>query len=323
LKLKLVFGAAVAVAAATLAVAFVNDDVFQGVIVKQPYDAVKHGKGGGKPGTTQILYHNGPVMHKGTVYLIYYGNVAANTQTIINNFLSDVNGSAPWSVNGTYYDLAPQPSPGPVQSTYNFTMPSGVVNSHGWDGSVFYDNYSQGSSLGTSSTQKIVAHALSTVSPDPSGVYIVITSPDVKVSGFCTSFCAYHSSSSTIANGFKIRYALVPDPTQKCSGCNGGIAVYGDKVTPNGDMGADTITDDIMHELSETVSDPDINAWYTSGGSENGDLCNYVYSGSGATVQTGTDVQGNTFHYNFSNGNRKYLIQLIWKNTLAGFCSAQ
>lgn len=319
MKLKLVFATALVAAAATVIVAFSSDDIFQGISVKTPFDPSLHGKAG-KTASTQIVYHGGPVMHPVSVYYIYYGAVSTSVQTIMNDFLTDLNGEPPYHVNTTYYDTAPQSLPGPVLPTYAFNLPAGSSTGV-WDNSVYRDNYSQGTQLGTSSVQKIVAHALAGGVPGPNGVYVVITSPDVKISGFCKSFCAYHNSSPTIVNGGQIRYALVPDPTQKCSGCNGGIAIYGDTTTPNGDMGADTMTDDLMHELSETVTDPDINAWYTQGGAEVGDLCNYVYSGSGANVYTGVDGTGKTYHYNFTNNGRRYLIQLIWKNLGAGFCA--
>ena len=319
MKLKLFLAAALVVSAATMVVAFSSDDTFQGISVKTPFDHSLHGKNASTAGT-QIIYHGGPVMHPVSVYYIYYGAVSTSVQTIMNDFLMDLNAEPPYGVNTTYYDTAPQPSPGPVLPTYTFNPPTGSKTGV-WDHSVYRDNYSQGTQLGTSSVQNIVANALAGGVPGPNGVYVVITSPDVKISGFCKSFCAYHNSSSTIVNGSLIRYALVPDPTQKCSGCNGGIAIYGDTATPNGDMGADTMTDDLMHELSETVTDPDINAWYTKGGAEVADLCNYVYSGSGATVSTGMDRSGNTYHYNFANHGRRYLIQLIWKNVGAGFCA--
>ena len=256
--LRLVLATALVVAGATVVVAFSGDDTFQGISVKTPFDPSLHGKNARTAGT-QIIYHGGPVMHPVSVYYIYYGAVSTPVQTIMNDFLVDLNGQLPYAVNKTYYDTAPQPAAGPVPTTYTFIPPTGK-NTGGWDKSVYRDNYSQGSLLGTSSVQNIVANALASRAPDPYGVYVVITSPDVKISGFCNSFCAYHNSSSTIVSGSRIRYALVPDPTQKCSVCNGGIAVYGDTATPNGDMGADTMTDDLMHELSETVTDPDINA---------------------------------------------------------------
>ena len=48
---------------------------------------------------------------------------------------------------------------------------------------------------------KIAANALAHGVPGPNGVYVVITSPDVKISGFCTSFRAYHNTSTTIVSG--------------------------------------------------------------------------------------------------------------------------
>ncbi len=81
-----------------------------------------------------------------------------------------------------------------------------------------------------------------------------------------------------------------------------------------------------MHELSETVTDPDINAWYTQNGAENGDLCNYVYATASNPIQTGSKtVKGvkYTYHKNFTLNGHDYLIQFIWKNAGAGSCAAQ
>ena len=89
-------------------------------------------------------------------------------------------------------------------------------------------------------------------------------------------------------------------------------------------MGADTMADDIIHELSEAVSDPDISAWYTQSGAENGDLCNYVYGTAIPVVNS-----AGTYHYNVTvpkatQGSRQFLIQQIWKNNgaLSGACAS-
>lgn len=310
-------------AAAGLAFAIASNE-FGDLPVKQPYSAATHGKGS-KPSSTQILYHGGPVMNiSNSVYAIYYGTqFAATTQPIINDFLYGLNNSPEYGVNTTYNAGGTTPA---IPPGYSFKPPSSPsANPHG---SVYWDNYSEGAQLGNSSVPKIVANAINNgLRYDASGVYLVITSPDVKIAGFCNSFCAYHTASditvSTASNGrVHVRYALIPDPTQRCSACNGSIAVYGDSITPNGDLGADTMTDDIMHELSETVTDPDISAWYTQTGAEVGDLCNYTYG----TVKTGVSG-GQTYHYNaylptIGGGYRPYLIQQIWKNAGAGFCAS-
>ena len=298
-----------------------GDEVSEKFIGKKPFHAEAPRK---TSASTQILYHGGPVMNiSNSVYVIYYGTgFASTTQAIINDFLFGLNGSAQFSVNGTY-DAGPNTPL--IPATYSFIPPQGNPGQNP-SGSVYLDSGSQGKQLGSAAVPNIISNALQNGLPsDPNGVYLVVTSPDVKIAGFCASYCAYHTDTNVNAgNGTAhVRYALIPDPAQRCKGCNGGLTVYGDTTTPNGDFGADTMTDDIIHELSETVTDPDISAWYTRSGAENGDLCNYVY---GAT-ETGVNSTGATYHYNAvlpttSRGSRPYLIQQIWKNSGAGFCSS-
>jgi hypothetical protein len=317
-KLKVGFCAAILTAAATAGITYASGDDFHGLILKKPYDSSVHGNGNApKPVSNQMLYHGGPVMtHSNSVYVIYYGTFPATTEPVIDDFMFGLSGTSALAVNSTYTDMA-TPTAHAVPNYYTFTKPIGTRIPNSVNGSVYWDDYSQGKQLGNNDIPKIVGNAIGNAGKLPinqDAVYLVVTAPDVKISGFCTSFCAYHTTSTSIASGFHIRYALIPDPTQRCTGCNGGIAVYNDLTTPNGDMGADTMTDDIMHELSETLTDPDINAWYTKSGAENADLCNYIYG------TTSTDANG--AHYNITFGGKNFLIQLLWANTGVGACSA-
>jgi len=273
------------------------------VSVKLPFDA--HQAKGGRGGNTTIKYHGGPVL-LGTVpiFVIYYGAVPSGTQTIIDDFFTHLGGTPQFDVNQTYYDSQMRH----VLGALSF---SSRVN-------VYLDNYSQGvgATLGSSSIPNIIQAAIAApkgLPADPTGVYFVITSPDQKVSGFCTSFCAYHTR--TTINGTDIKYALVPDPGQACTGCDGNVAVFKEDTTPNDDRGADEVTDSAFHELSEAVTDPDLNAWYTSNGSENGDLCNYNYG------TTAVYIAPNGSHANAHIGSRDYLIQTMWENASPGFCA--
>jgi streptogramin lyase len=92
-------------------------------------------------------------------------------------------------------------------------------------------------------------------------------------------------------------------------------AVYGQTVTPNGDQGADEMTDSIMHELSETVTDPEGTAWFTSKGDENGDLCNYTYRTPLSPGPTNGATANVTMNGHF------YLIQKIWTNVAPQHCA--
>ena len=60
----------------------------------------------------------------------------------------------------------------------------------------------------------------------------------------------------------------------------------------------------IAHELEETVTDPDLNAWYDRSGAENGDKCAWTF-GTQYTVANGAKA-------NVHLGARDYLIQLNW-----------
>jgi hypothetical protein len=287
------------VAASALTIGVIAQSNEESVVVKKPYDQSLN-KGNPHGTGPTILYHGGPVLLSTVpLYVIYYGMVPGGTQTIINTFLTDLNGSTPFAVNKTY------------------TQGSGaaVSGSLGFPTIHLDSGASQGTSLGSNTVAAIIQHAFANgLKPDSSGVYFVITAPDVSVSGFCKSFCAYHTKSTTIAPGYTIHYALVPDPGQSCTGCDGNAAVYHQTATPNGDPGADEMTDSIMHELSETATDPDLNAWFTKNGEENGDLCNYFYGTS--PLYTVNGATANTL----LNGHY-YLIQYIWRNSTPQVCA--
>jgi hypothetical protein len=235
--------------------------------------------------------------------VIYYGSgFPGTTQDIVNKFLGGLGGTPQFKINTTYCES---------QTTDCTTTSVSGSLSFFETTNIFVDaGASQGTSINSGGVTKILQHALSTLTvgflpTDDGAMYIVITAPDIKTGGFCTSFCAYHSRSTTVVSGHVIHYAFVPEPGSKCTACDGNFAM-GETTTPTGDAGADEMVDSIMHELSETVTDPDLNAWYTSSGAENGDLCNYIY-GKPLGISNGAS-------YNATWGGYSYLIQLIWKN---------
>ena len=275
--------------------------------VKIPYDQSKSHP---KTSTPTILYRGGAVMtgFPVNVYLIYYGDVPQGSQNIINTFFTDLR-TAPNSffrVNDTYYDS----TEATVNPTFDFAPVTGMV---------YIDNPpSQGTHIGARDIPNIVRNAIQApngLPADDNGVYFVLTAPTVAAAGFCKSYCAYHTSSTAIISGKTIKFALVPDPGNDCGGCDGNVAVYGQNVTPNGDPGADEMTDSIIHELSETVTDPLGTGWLTSNGEENGDLCNFTY---GTPLKNGP-ANGATANVQM-NGNF-YLIQQIWTNVTPQHCA--
>ena len=69
----------------------------------------------------------------------------------------------------------------------------------------------------------------------------------------------------------------------------------------------------VAHELEESISDPDLNAWCDSQGNENADKCAWTF---GATY-----TAGNGSLANMNLGGLDYLIQQNWVNASGGYCA--
>jgi hypothetical protein len=247
-----------------------------------------------------ILYHGGPVMMTGKdLYVIYYGSFSSTQRTILDNFLQNLGGSTAFNVNSEYSDSTGQT----VSNILNYSPTRDS----------FQDSYSLGTSLSSGFDVKIIRTAIANghLPSDANGIYILTISPDVKLPK--SVWCAYHWHSTSIVAGVDLKYAVAPDPPQSLySSCSGNVANFGDTTSPNGDIGMDAVTDDLMHELSETATDPDGNAWFTKNGEENADLCNFIYGN--------TFLAPNQSHANHVFGNRNYLAQAVWDRAGA-FCS--
>jgi hypothetical protein len=242
-----------------------------------------------------ISYHGGAVMLGTThVYFIWYGNWASSSATtILADWAKSLGGSSYFSINTTYYDGSNRK----------------VSNSVTFGGAVF-DNYSLGSTLSDNSIYTIVATAIANGSLplDANGVYFVLTSADVaETSGFCTQYCGWHSSATF--NNVSSQFAFVGNTVACPFACEGSPGNH-----PNGNEGADGMASIMTHELEESVTDPNGDAWYDNGGNENGDLCNFNF---------GSHVYGtaNGSIANVQLGPRNFLLQEDWVNASGGYCS--
>ncbi len=241
---------------------------------------------GSTSSTSPILYHGGPVMG-GTpnIYLIWYGNWNQSNgsdttagQQIVRDFVTNIGNSPYFSINTSYG----------VTGAVNFNQET-------------TDAYSFGNRLSDANVQSVVKNAISygRLPSDTNGVYFVLTSSDVSErSGFCTRYCGWHTAMSTFGG---IRYAFVGNANRCLSSC----AIQ--SVGPNGNAGVDGMISVIAHELEETVSDPNLNAWYDGSGAENADKCAWTFghsqyqavNGAWANMHLGTrnyEIQRNLLH---------------------------
>jgi hypothetical protein len=268
-------------------------------------DTAPTGKGGGvhglkgadveSPAAGQIVFHGGPVMTNTNginVYLIWYGNWSGNTATtIIPEFLTHEGASPYYAINTTYYD-----------KNNNFVKP--IVNLAGQT----TDAYSHGSALNDAAIAAIVKQAVTTkkLPRDQNALYFVLTSQDVnETSGFCTAYCGWHNHGT--AGGGDYKYSFVGNAARCLSAC------AWQSTSPNDNPGADGMLSVIAHELEETVTDPDLNAWYFTNGQENADACAWTF-GTTYTAPNGSLANMNIDGYD-------YLIQQNWIQSTAGKCA--
>jgi len=240
-----------------------------------------------------INYHGGPVLYSGVhVYLIWYGNWSGNTSTaILPALVTGLSGSPYYNINTTYYD-------GSNRKVPNTVTLAGQTS----------DAYSQGSSnLSDNAITAIVASAITggRLPSDTNGLYMVLTSADVTKSGFLTQYCGWHTNGSI--GGADIKYAFIGNP-----GNNAACAAQ-TTASPNGNVGADAMASVMAHELEETATDPDLNAWWDTRGYENADKCAWTF-GTTYTTSNGSKA-------NMKLGSLNFLIQRNWVNASGGYCA--
>jgi len=257
-----------------------------------------------------INYHGGPVL-KGNpvpIYLIWYGNWngtgsnTAATVSLVENYINTLGNTPRELVNTTYGDT------------------TGNVSGNVTVGGAIFDTGSQGTRLRNSRLTAIVQRALSNGLPtDPNGVYMVLTSSNVSEQGFCSSFCGFHTHQTI--NGTDIKWAFVGNPDRCPSGCE--AQTTGPNSPNTGVGGADGMINVIQHEHEETITDPDLNAWFDASGQENSDKCNFNF-GATTACTTGSlcSAAGNSAgaRFNATHGGNNWLVQQQWENAAGGKC---
>lgn len=245
-----------------------------------------------------IEYNGGPVMlGPHNVYFIWYGNFSGNIAlTMLPDLIKGFNGSQYFNTNTTYGDAT-----------------GNIANTVAMAGQVF-DNYSQGKALNNTTFANVINKPLNagTLPVDPNGIYFILTSPDVTMSGFCTTFCGFHTFGTFGATDIKV--AFVGDAATQCPATPGVPGCSAQTLSPNANEGADAMASVMAHELNETITDPDGNAWFhvnTAG--EVGDLCNFKFGTTFPAL--------NGAHANIVLSGRQFLIQQNWLNSGGGSCA--
>lgn len=207
------------------------------------------------PGSN-LIYHNGPVIHAAAVVSIFWGpswtpTTTGSTANQLINFFGQFGTSGEYNVITQYYDNAT----GNIQLanlTQNYWQdPSNPSSQNVTDAMVqaeVVNAFNHGVAINSSTIYEVFI---------PNGYYASFGNSD-SCGGPNLQFCAYHSNFNY--NGTNIKYSSMPYPS--CSGCQWS----GWSVAQNLDHFA-------CHETREAVTDPDGSAWYDRRGNEADDKC--------------------------------------------------
>jgi len=235
------------------------------------------------PAAGPMTYHGGPVMSKANTYAIYWvpptlqtgaaTSLSAHYQSVVNSFLTLYPGHGIGNNNTQYYAKSGLFFWYYVQNAGSFA--GSYVDNSPYPASGCFDAYTPGNCLTDGQIQAEIQKVMTLKgwTGGTNNMFLLFTSSG---EGSCAgascaygSYCAYHSY---FLNGSTpVIYGNEPysDPS---------LCQVPGTPSPNGDAAADAAANVASHELSEAITDPELNAWYAGSLSgEIGDLCAWNY----------------------------------------------
>jgi hypothetical protein len=235
---------------------------------------------------TPMTYHGGPVMTSANTYAIFWipahlqsgaaTTLPAHYQSVVESFLQlyphhglDNNNTQYYQVTGSSFFRFTNF----VQNTGAYV--AAYVDTAPYPSSGCTDWYTGSNCLSDSQIQSEIERVM-TLNGWTGGInkmYLMYTSSgEGSCSGYScayTDYCAYHSYFGSAAN--PVIYGNMPyaDPA---------YCQVGGTPSPNGDAAGDAAANVTSHELTEAITDPELNGWYAGDlGHEIGDLCAWNY----------------------------------------------
>ncbi|HEY5950229.1 MAG TPA: hypothetical protein VIV40_32260, partial [Kofleriaceae bacterium] len=252
--------------------------------IAEPHDAkVVHVRGQARPttgGSPNLVYHGGPVMTAGAyVEPIFWGTSWASTSyqgdkvSGLQTFYAGLNNTSYAGTNSEYTD----------GSGTHVGTASTLAGVH-IDTSASAKNGSR--------TSVILAEVCKMISnPRSDGYYPVYIDKPRGHAGYC----AWHSTGT--CNGVQVQFAFFFD-LDGDTGCDPQDSVNGHS------QGLAALANVSGHELSEAVTDPQLDAWYDTSGAENSDKCAWAFGSDTITFSNNSHwkIQGNWSNAAYNGG---------------------
>ncbi|HSL68665.1 MAG TPA: hypothetical protein VK864_00420 [Longimicrobiales bacterium] len=247
----------------------------------------------------RLEWHNGPVMLGSVrVYLIMYGDWADPTgahptQAYLADFAASLNASSYLKINSLYGDGTASP-----------------------DGSLIFGRsiavgYPYGQTLTDGDIAQVVSDAVTTglLPIDMNGIYAVVASQDVWASsGLGTAYCAFRNNVIEPRYNQRLKFVFIGHPARNPAQCAPQLS------GPGGDYAADAMVSLLAVEISNTITDPNLDGWYDRLGLEMADKCAWDF---GPTYQAPNGALAN-----IQLDNRHYLLPRLWVQDKrnSGYC---
>jgi hypothetical protein len=219
---------------------------------------------------SNLLWHNGPVMHSTTVVPVFWGSrwgdstFTGDKMTGLDYVYAHVGATPYLHTNSEYYDGSGNVNTSSVSKSGDLIDTSPTPS-------------------GAPSTSAVLSEVAKMTGGRPvANAYYPVYSDQRRGNA---GYCAWHSSGTI--NGIRVQFGFF-FTLDGDGGC--------DPQAPTNlghSQGLSALANVSGHELSEMLTDPQLNAWYDRQGDENSDKCAWTFSGLVTIGSQQWKVQGN------------------------------
>ena len=225
------------------------------MFTKEIANAIGHNGGVIPAAGSNMIWNGGPVQHTPHIYVVYWGwkgSDPSGEAARMQSFFSGIGGSQ-WLSSQTQY----------TDGSGHVGNQSGMLVSTWSDNTNALPRRISQSALAAEAV-RAVSHFSGSYSVSTN--YVVATPHGHSMSGFGTQWCAWHSTTSSGSG--TVSYTYMPYISDAGASCGAG------SVNSPGTLDGVTIVGG--HEQAETMTDPQLNAWYDGSGEETGDKCAWM-----------------------------------------------